>query len=65
MAFLNLESLLSLSEVNKEFYLLAQDPQLWQRLFKGRFSRGKEECWHMYGFCLDLFFPSQYMISQV
>ena len=37
---LDLSSLLQLTAVNREFYMLGQDSQLWRRIFMKEFGKG-------------------------
>ena len=40
MSLLDVTSLLNLSEVNREFYMLVQDSVLWKKLFMKTFGAG-------------------------
>ena len=40
MSMLDLSSLLQLTLVNREFYMLGQDSQLWRRIFIKEFGKG-------------------------
>ena len=40
MSLLDVTSLLNLSEVNREFYMLVQDSVLWKKLFVKTFGAG-------------------------
>lgn len=40
MSMLDLSSLLQLTAVNREFYMLGQDSQLWRHFFVKEFGKG-------------------------
>ena len=40
LSFLDLQSVMAISEVNKEFHMLSQDLLLWKRMFVKRFHKG-------------------------